>query len=322
MMKVCIALAVLIGLTGVNAYAERFPTQPIRMIIPFAAGGASDSLARIVARHLEKEVGQPVIPENMAGAGGILAGQTVARAKPDGYTVLFGTIGTNAILPVVQGSSLKYDSLKDLLAVAPLHELPLVLIVQKSIAMPDARSLVEYAKNHPGKLTFGSSGIGSVQHLSGELFNARAHIDTLHVPFKGGGAAVPALLGDQISMIFEPMPSAMSAVRSGRVLALGVTSETRSASWPDLPTLKEQGLAGMEINAWTGLFAPAGTSSEVVDRLRTAISNLSRNPLYLEQLASAGTSPVVGGYDRFPAFVESEVRRWKSVAQQAGIAAQ
>lgn len=311
----------LLVLSCSTASAEDYPSRPIRLVIPFAAGGASDSLARLLARHLEKSLGQPVVADNKPGAGGMIAGQFVVRSPQDGYTLLFGTIGTNAILPVIQGNGMSYDSLKDLTAVGLLHELPLVLVVQKSVPATDLRTLITYAKQHPGHLTYGSSGIGSVQHLSAELFNTRAQISARHIPFKGGGAAVPALLGDQISMIFEPIPSALSAVRSGKTLALAVTSAKRAAAWPEVPTFVEQGVSGMEINAWTGLFAPAGTPSAVVERLRRELATLARDPGYIEQLAAAGTSPVSEGFAQAPGFVASEVARWRSAAHQAGIAA-
>ena len=244
--------AILLASFGVFADELAYPERPITMVVTFAAGGSSDVLARAVADAMSRGLGQQVAVDNRPGAGGHIGAEAVARATPDGYTILFGTNGTLGIGPALY-KNLRYDPLHDLAPVGLLHKLPLLLIVNPSIPAKTLAELIDYTRNNPGKLSFASAGVGSVSHLAGELFKEEAKIDILHVPYKGGGAAVPDLLSGRVSMMLETIPNALPLARSGQMRAIGVTTKERSSSAPDMPTLAESGLPDFDVSAWTGL---------------------------------------------------------------------
>jgi tripartite-type tricarboxylate transporter receptor subunit TctC len=301
--------------------AQDYPNGPIRLIITFAVGGSSDVLARSVAKAMYEGLGQPVVVENRPGAGGHIGALAVARAEPDGYTVLFGTNGTLAIGPALY-KNLKYDPVRDLAPVGLLHKLPNVLIVHPSIPATSLGELIAYARRKPGELTFGSSGIGSASHLAAELLKAAANIDIVHVPYRGGGAAMPDLLAGRVSMILETIPSALAAIRSGTVRALAVTTPTRSAALPDLPTFAEAGLPDFDVTSWTALFVPAGTPRAIIDRLNAETVRMARDPAYLDQIKILGTDVAISTPEELGVFLAKDIASWSVAVQRSGATAE
>jgi len=300
-----------------GAPAQQYPTAPIRLIVTFAAGGSSDVLARSVAKAMSEGLGQTIVVENRAGAGGNIGAMAAARADADGYTALFGTNGTLAIGPALY-KSLQYDPVHDLAPVGMLHQLPNVLIVHPSVPATSLRELIAYARSNPGKLSFASAGVGSASHLAGELLKAAADIDILHVPYKGGGAAMPDLLAGRVSMMIETIPNALPAVRSGMLRALGVTTPARSSAAPDLPTLAEAGLPGFEVSSWTGLFVPAGTPRAIIERLNAETIRIARDPAYIEQIKTMGTEVTSSTPEALGAFMVKDIANWTVAVQRSG----
>jgi tripartite-type tricarboxylate transporter receptor subunit TctC len=304
-----------------GASAQEYPNGPIRLLVGFAAGGSSDVLARSVAKALSEGLGQSVVVENRPGAAGNIAAQAVARAEPDGYTALFGTNGTLAIGPALY-KNLKYDPVHDLAPVGLLHKLPNVLIVHPSIPVASLAELIDYARRQPGQLTFASAGVGSASHLAGELLKAAANIDIVHVPYKGGGAALPDLLSGRVSMMIETIPSALPVVRSGMVRALAVTTPIRSAAAPDLPTFAEAGLQNFDVSSWTGLFVPAGTPRAIVGRLNAETVRIASDPDYLDQLKTLGTDVASSTPEGLGAFMAKDIANWTVAVQRSGASAE
>jgi tripartite-type tricarboxylate transporter receptor subunit TctC len=300
-----------------SALAQQYPTGPIRLVVTFAAGGSSDVLARSVAKAMSEGLGQTIVVENRAGAGGNIGATAVARADADGYTALFGTNGTLAIGPALY-KNLQYDPVHDLAPVGMLHQLPNVLIVHPTVPATSLRELIEYARSNPGKLTFASAGVGSASHLAGELLKAAANIDILHVPYKGGGAAMPDLLAGRVSMMIETIPNALPAVRSGMLRALGVTTPARSSAAPELPTLAEAGLPGFEVSSWTGLFVPAGTPRAIIERLNAETIRIARDPAYLEQIKIMGTEVTSSTPEALGEFMVKDIANWTVAVQRSG----
>lgn len=295
-----------------------YPERPITMVVTFAAGGSSDVLARAVAAAMARRLGQQLAVDNRPGAGGQIGAETVAHAAPDGYTVLFGTNGTLGIGPALY-KHLRYDPLHDLAPVGVLHKLPLLLIVNPSVPAKNLADLIGYARSKPGALSFASAGVGSVSHLAGELFKQEAKIDILHVPYKGGGAAVPDLLAGRVSMMLETIPNALPLARSGQMRAIGVTTKERSSLAPDIPTLAEAGLPGFDVSAWTGLFVPAGTPAAIVNRLNVETRQITHDQKYVALIHGMGTDVASSSPQDFGQFVRADIARWKAVVKNAGI---
>ncbi|MDX3905237.1 MAG: tripartite tricarboxylate transporter substrate binding protein [Pigmentiphaga sp.] len=315
----CVAAAIAsLGLAG-GAHAQGYPARPVTIVVPFAAGGSSDILARAFGASLAQRLGQPVIIENKPGAGGIIASDYVSRAQADGYTLLFGTIGTHAINAVLK-KTLPFDVSKSFTAIGRLQDGPLVLVVHPKLPVKNLKELVDYARANPDKLSYASAGIGAISHLGGELFKSEAKVDITHIPYKGGGAAMPDLLGGQVELMLETIPNTLSSVRAGKLRALAISSEARSASLPDVPTFKEGGLSGLNVTTWTGLFGPAGMPADVTARLNAEITKIASDPDYIKRIEATGSEvakPMSG--DQFAAFVASEVTRWRKVAEAAGV---
>jgi tripartite-type tricarboxylate transporter receptor subunit TctC len=299
------------------ASSSTYPDRPVTLVVTFAAGGSSDVLARAVANALSEGLGRPVVVENRAGAGGHLGAEAVARAPADGYTVLFGTNGTLGIGPAVY-KNLRYDPVRDLAPVGILHKLPLVLIVNPRVPATGLKELIAYARSKPGALSFASAGVGSVSHLGGELLKAAADIDILHVPYKGGGAAMTDLLSGQVSMMLETIPNALPQVQSNQMRALGVTTRERSAAAPDLPTLDEQGLAGFDVSAWTGLYVPAGTPAEIIERLNAETLKIAQSPAYVDQIRKMGTDIATSTPQAFGEFMQKDIANWTEAVKRSG----
>ncbi len=311
-------LAMMFASRGAVAEGLGYPERPITMVVTFAPGGSSDVLARTVANAMGHGLGKQVAVDNRPGAGGHVGAEAVAHAVPDGYTILFGTNGTLGIGPALYKSR-RYDPLRDLAPVGLLHKLPLVLIVNSHIPAQTLSEFIDYARSHPGKLSFASAGVGSVSHLAGELFKGEAQIDILHVPYKGGGAAVPDLLTGRVSMMLETIPNALPLARGGDLRAIGVTTKERSPSAPDLPTLAESGLPGFDVSAWTGLFVPAGTPSAIIERLNAETRRIAGDRDYVALIQSMGTDVARSSPEAFGSFVRDDVARWTDVITRRGI---
>jgi tripartite-type tricarboxylate transporter receptor subunit TctC len=317
--RVLLALIALVAsLAAATAQPSTYPERPITMVVSFAAGGSSDVLARAVADALSQGLGQQVVVDNRPGAGGHIGAEAVAHAAPDGYTILFGTNGTLGIGPALY-RNLRYDPLHDLAPVGLLHKLPLLLIVNPRFHAQNLAELLIYARANPGKLTFASAGVGSVSHLAGELFKEEAKVDILHVPYKGGGAAVPDLLAGRVSMMLETIPNALPLARNGEMWAIGVSTKERSSLAPDIVTLSEAGLPGFDVSAWTGLFVPAGTPSAIVDRLNAETRKMLSDQKYVALIHAMGTDVTASTPQQFGAFVQDDVARWTKVIDNAGI---
>jgi tripartite-type tricarboxylate transporter receptor subunit TctC len=309
--------ALLACLVSLNAWAQPYPAKPVRLIVTFAAGGSSDVLARSVGKFVGDGLGQQVVVENRPGAGGRIGAEAVAKAPADGYTLLFGTIGTHGVGPALF-RNLPFDPVKDFAAIGMLHKLPNLLVAHPSLRVSSVAELIALAKAQPGRLTFASAGSGSVSHLAGELFKVTAGIDMVHVPYKGGGAAVPDLLSGTVSMMFETIPNAIPHARSGKLRAIAVTTPGRSQIAPEVPTVADS-LPGFDVSSWTGLFAPAGTPRAVIERLNAETVRISRDPAYLEAMKAIGTDAVSSTPGELAAFVREEIAKWQRVAQAAGV---
>ncbi|HWL30075.1 MAG TPA: tripartite tricarboxylate transporter substrate binding protein [Burkholderiaceae bacterium] len=313
-----LSAAALIGAAPAVASAE-YPTQPIRLVVPFPPGGPTDALARRLAESLAKPLGQPVIVENKAGAGGNIGSEFVANAKPDGYTILFGTSGPLAInisLYKKQG----YDPRTSFAPIARIGHLPNILVVNPKVPATNLKELIDYAKKHPDGLSYASSGNGASSHLAGVLFNNMAGTNILHVPYRGTGPALNDLLGGQVSMAFTDILTALPHVKSGTLRAIGLASADRSAALPELATLSEQGLSGYDVSVFFGIVAPKGTPAPVVDKLNAAFNQAMSDPTIKEVLAHQG---IVRADDTTPEglgkFIDSEVDKWATVIKNANI---
>ncbi len=315
-----IALFAALVLSG-GADAQNYPTRPVRFIAPFAAGGALDTLTRTIAARMQDSWGQPVLVENRTGAGGNIGADLVAKAAPDGYTLVMGTIATHAI-NVSLYSAMPYDAVRDFAPVTIAASINNSLSVHPSVPAKNVAELIAYAKANPGKLTFGSAGNGTSQHLAGELFKTMAGVDMVHIPYKGGAPAMVDLLAGQISMTFGDIPTALPHIRAGKLRSLAVTGAKRSPLLPDVPTIAEQGLPGFDVSAWFGVFTTAGTPRPVVDRLNAEIVRILNLPDVREKLLGIGMEPVTNSPDQFAAYVQSEIAKWAQVVKASGAKAQ
>ena len=306
------------GTASVHA-AEKFPDRPILFTVPFPPGGPTDAMARILATELTKELGQSVIVENKAGAGGNIGADFVARAKPDGYTIMFGTSGPLAINKSLY-KSINYDPRTSFAPVIYVGYLPNILVVKPSLAAKNVQELIALDKAQPGKLNFASSGNGASSHLAGVLFNNLAGTQLQHIPYKGTGPALNDLLAGQVDMTFTDILTAMPYIKTGKVKALGVATAQKSSAMPDIPTVAEQGLKGYDVSVFFGVVAPKGTPDERVQVLNTAFSKALDSANVKQAFAAQGleASP-----NRTPAylasFINTEVDKWKTVVQQSGV---
>lgn len=299
-----------------HAHAE-FPERPLRLIVPFPAGGAGDVMARGMAKGLGTELGQQVIVDNRGGAGGIVAAEAVAKAPADGYTLFFGTMGTHAINPALY-RRLPYDPIKDFAPIGLTHLTPRVLVVNASVPVSSVAELVALARKKPGSLTYGSAGSGSSGHLSGALFETMAGVRLLHVPYKGSVPLLVDLLGGRIDMTFDSYTVYAGHIQSGRVRALAVTSKTRMGVLPNVPTLSESGLAGYDVSNWLGVFAPAGTPQQTVTRLNAALVRTMADPELRRQLTAIGIEPESGTPQEFAALLRTELPKWAGIVKRSG----
>jgi tripartite-type tricarboxylate transporter receptor subunit TctC len=288
------------------------------MVVPFSAGaGVTDIMARLVGQHLSASIGQQIVIDNRPGAGGIPGTEVVAKAAPDGYTLLMTNVALAVNLYLYP--RLPYDPVKDFTPVTMVNSAPLLLVVHPSIAAKSVAELIAYAKSHPGQLNYGSGGVGSTPHLSGELFKSLAGIDVVHVPYKGGAPALSDLVGGQLSFMIENMPGTIPFVRAGKLRALAITSSQRSALEPALPTMAESGVSGYEVIGWNGIVAVKGTPPAIVAKLNTEVVKILHSLEVKQRLAALGAEPVGNTPDEFGAFIRAEMARWGKVIKEKGI---
>ncbi len=311
-----IGTLLMVLLTRLDAAAQPYPDKAIKLVVPFAPGGSVDIVGRILAQSLGEELKQSIVVENRAGAGGNIGFEAVAHAKPDGYTLLMAS--SNLAVNVSLYRTIGYDPLKDFAPVTLVAIQPNVLMVHPSLPVKTVPELIAYAKANPGKLNFGSSGIGASQHLAGELFKSRTGVDMVHVPYKGGGPAMADLVGGRIQLMFETIPSSMSYVRSGQLRAIAVTTEERSAQLPDVPTVQET-VTGVVSRGWLGVAAPAGTPQPIVDQLNGAIHKVIALPEVTKRLTDLGLQVKVSTPAQFSGFIASEVKDFHTLITDAKI---
>jgi tripartite-type tricarboxylate transporter receptor subunit TctC len=297
--------------------AQTFPAKPIKMVVPFTAGGSTDTVARIIGEKLTTRLGQPVIVENKAGAGGALGSDFVAKSPPDGYTLLVGTSSTMAIAPWVY-TKLPYNPTRDLAPVTLLGIADIIVVVNSNVPIRTTKQLLDYAKANPGKLTFASGGNGSISHLLGEYFKSMAKVDMLHVPYKGDAQMVTDLLGGQVNLAFGTAVAWLPHIKAGKVAAIAVTNPKRSTTLTDLPTLNESGVPGYEAVQWFGIAAPAGTPREVIQRLNAEIKAILTMPEVQKRFVELGFDVVGDTPEEFAQFLRDENAKWKKIAEIAG----
>src|SRR5690349_19011825 len=300
------------------AFAQaNYPTRAVRIIVPSSPGGGTDILSRLLTPGLSERLGQTVVVDNRPGAGSIIGNDIVAKAAPDGYTLLMG-ISTLAILPTMH-KKLPYDAMRDLAPVSQAIAAPNILVVHPSLPVKTVKELIAFAKKHPGELNYASAGLGTNPHLSMELFLSMAHIKMVHVAYKGLGPAMVDLLAGQVVAATATMLTGLPHVKSGRLRGLGVTGAKRSSVLPDLPTVAEAGVPGYEAVQWYGLFAPAKTPKEIIAKLHDAMVSVLHSPAIKNRLAADGAEPVASTPEEFARFLRSETEKWGKVVRAAGI---
>jgi tripartite-type tricarboxylate transporter receptor subunit TctC len=312
--------SVVAALVCTGAVAEdTYPSKPVRMIVSFAAGGPTDIVGRVMSAKMGELLGQQFIVENRTGAGGNTGAADVARAAPDGYTLLVATVSTHAINPGLY-AKIPYDPIADFTPIGQVGVTPILLVVHPSVAATDVKSLVALLKANPGKYSYGSSGVGSILHLCGEQFKSGAGgLDVVHVPYRGSSQLMKDLVGGQISMAFDATPSAGPQVESGAVRALGGGMAQRLRTMPNLPTMQEQGLAGYDCYTWNAILAPAGTPQPIVDRLSAAVQKAMDDPAVIKRLQDVGVDPTPGrGPKETAAFIKTELAKWAPIIKASG----
>jgi len=309
--------ALTIALLAAPALGQDYPTRPVRMIVPFAAGGLTDTMARLFAQQLTERLKSQFIIDNRAGAGGTLGTAIVAQAVPDGYTLLFSSSTTIAVSPSLF-LKLPYDPVRDFAPITSAASVEIVLLVNPQFPARTVKEIIALARAQPGEIKYGSVGLGSSQHLAGELFGAMAKIDLLHIPYKAAGQVLTDTINGQISLNFEPMPTALPHIRAGRLRPIAVTMPKRSSVLPDIPTIAEAGLPGYEMVLWTGLLAPRATPRPVIDRLNATMRSVLAAPEMTERLQALGATPMGGTPEQFATFIGSELKRWAQVVKASG----
>ena len=298
------------------ARAQSWPARPVRIIVPYPPGGPTDVLTRIVAVKLSETLGQPFAIDNKAGASGMIGAAEVAKATPDGYTLL-GNASIHVINPSLYPKA-GFDAIADFTPVTQLANVPLILVVNQDLPVKNVRELIAYAKANPGKLNFASSGNAAAQHLAGESFKLATGIQMQHVPYKGSAPALTDLIGGQVQLMFDSMPSAMPHVKAGKLRPLAVTTAKRSAAVPDLPTIAEAGVSGFDISTWYGLWAPKNTPRDVIERLATETAKILKLLEVRERYAALGAEPVGSTPDEFAAYCKSELGKWAKIVKESG----
>ncbi|MGO4305469.1 Bug family tripartite tricarboxylate transporter substrate binding protein [Cupriavidus sp. RAF12] len=309
--------AVCLTLGSTLAAAGSFPDKPIRMVVPFPPGGTTDLLGRVLASRLSETLGQQVVVDNRPGAGGTIGSDAVAKAPADGYTLLFGTVGTQSINTSLY-KRLPYDAQKDFTPVALFAGVPNILVVNPKVPANSVKELVAYAKAHPNALNMGSAGNGTTNHLSGELFKSMANVQIVHVPYKGSGPAMADLLANQVQLMFDNLPGSLPHVKAGRLRALAVTSATRSPALPDVPTMAEAGISGYEAAVWFGVVGPKGMPADVVAKLSAEITRIAQDSNMRDKLLQQGASPLTATPDQFAGVIRQDTLKWSRLVRESG----
>ncbi len=302
------------------AIAQTYPIKPIRLIVPFPAGGSADIMARAVSQKMSETWRQPVVVDNRAGASGNIGADMVARSAGDGYTLLLCTVGTHAIHQTLY-KKLPFDPINDFTPVAYIAGVPNVAVVHPAVPVRNVQELIAFIRARPGQVNFGSSGTGTSVHMSGELLKVIEGLDMTHVPYRGNPQAVTDLLSGQLTLMITNMPSVVPFIQSGRLRALAVTTRERSSALPDVPTMQEAGVAGYESSAWFGLLGPAGVPREIVSKLNAEVVRILKLPDVRQNLAGQGAEPLFLTPDEFGAFIKAETAKWAKVVKASGATA-
>jgi tripartite-type tricarboxylate transporter receptor subunit TctC len=310
-------LGALFALFAFGALGQPYPNRTIRLVVPFPAGGTTDILARAASQKLTESLGQPVVVDNRPGAGGNIGADMVAKSAPDGYTLLMGTVGTHAINASLY-SKMPYDHVKDFTPIVLVAGVPNVLVVNPSVPVNSVGDLIKLAQAKPGAINFASSGSGTSIHLSGELFKTMAHVDMTHVPYKGSAPALTDLMGGQVQVMFDNLPSSLALIKAGKLRAVAVTSLKRAPALPDVPTISESGLPGFEASSWFGVLGPAGTPPFVVTRINSEINNWLQSPEARAQLLAQGAEAAGGTPENFASHIRAETEKWAKVVKASG----
>ena len=316
--RLLLFVAVLLLACGLNPHAgaQAYPSKPVRLVVPFPAGGGSDNVGRVLAQKLSELLGQQVIVDNRAGAGGSIGTEVVVRSPPDGYTVVLASTSEISVNPAIY--KLDYDTLKDLAPVAMVASSPMVLIVSPSLPVKSVADFIALAKSKPGQLNIASAGNGSFTHLSGELFRSMTSLTWTHVPYKGAPPAIGDLAGGRVDAMFSTMPAAMGSIKGGMVKAIAVSSKTRMSTLPDVPTVIESGVPGYEPEYWYGIFAPAATPRDIVAKLADAVAKAVQSPDVAANFVSQGAAPATMTPAQFADYVKDEAARWAKVVKDSG----
>ena len=313
---VCATLAVLLSFPLLAA-EQAYPSKPIRLVVPFPAGGSLDVVARAIGQKLTEAWGQPVVIDNRPGAGGNIGADLVAKSAPDGYTILEGALSTHAV-NVSLYAKMPYDPIKDFAPITLVAVTPNVLVLNASYPVNSVPELLAYARANPGKLSFGSGSNGSAGHLAGELFKTEAGVDMVHIPYKGGAPALQALLAGDTQLMFDNLANSAAQIKAGKLKALAVTTAKRSSLVPELPTLSETGLPGFDIYTWWGFMAPAGTPKEIVAKWNAEVTRILNSPEMKAFFAQQGAEPAPDSPEQFAALIRSEISKYAKIVKQSG----
>jgi tripartite-type tricarboxylate transporter receptor subunit TctC len=300
------------------AAADGYPEKPIRFVVPYAAGGTTDLLSRAIAQRLAEALGQAVVPDNRPGAGGNLGADIVAKSPPDGYTLLMAPVSPMAINVTLYGNKMSFNPEKDFAPVTLVAKVPLVLVVHPSVPVKNLPELIALAKAKPGRLNYGSAGNGSSNHLVGEMLKTAAGIDLVHIPYRGGGPGMMALVAGQIDLLVGQVPTVQAMVNAGRLRAIAVSGATRSPALPEVPTMSESGLPGFDATAWYSIVVPTGTPKPIISRLHAELVKILKSPDIRERLVSEGADVETSTPEELAAFVRSEIAKWSKAVRDSG----
>ena len=317
MVAITLAVVIVGSAAATTAWAQAYPTKPVKLVVPFPPGGSLDITGRLLAQKLTETWGQPVVVENKPGAGGNIGADLVAKSPPDGYTILLGALSTHAVNPNLY-AKMPYDAVKDFAPITLIAITPNVLVVNAASPVNNVREFIAYAKANPGKLAFGSGSNGSAGHLAGELFKVETGSDAVHVPFKGGAPATQALLAGDTQFMFDNLANAMAQVKAGKLKALAVTTAQRSPLVPELPTMAEAGLPGFDISTWYGLFAPAGTPTAIVAKWNAEVTKILNAPDVRARLVADGAEPSPNTPEQFTQMIARELSKYARIVKASG----
>lgn len=312
---VLVAAAAVVGIAA-PARSQQWPQKPVRVIVPFPAGGLTDGIARLIGRRLSERLGQPFVMENMGGASGAIAARTVVRAPSDGYTLFIASLTQIGVLPAIE--NVTYDPAKDFAPISNIASTPFVLLVHPSVPAKTLKEFVDYVRAQPGKITYASAGIGSLAHLSMALLSKRAGLDMIHVPYKGGATVMPDVIAGRVASYFGNRTDAVPQVQAGTVRPLAVSGENRSAQFPNVPTVAESGYPGFRVVTWNGLMAPAGTPKPIIDKLAGEVQRAVKDPAFLQSLANFAADPIGDTPHEFASTVAADISLWAEAVAISG----